>query len=458
MIKLREVHIKNFKSLRECKLELRNFNVLVGANSSGKTNLVDLFLLLRKIYAEKEINPFRYWWGYQNAVWNRREELDITVELLFDYPYGEKVYKVSFETTFTGKGGRFDILREKLEVEGIFNLELEGNILTIRHSEDFLLSQTDVLERLTKGEILMPPPLRRKFERLSKERIVKILKEQTIFVESMTSVLRIVGEERTFPYYLLSRRGIIILPVKTTERDIYYLIVITPYTLKERVSPNDQKRFPISAPLFTALLGDLSELFSRLLVLKLNIEEIKRPSPLKKEEWLSVDGNNLNSILYNIYLKESRVPERISTILSYLFPNINIGFSITEDQRVYLRIYENGLELPPVCIADGLYKLLVILSALELEPFLLIIDEIENSLHPKTLEKLLDELKSCDTTVIITTHSPVVVDMSEPEDIVIVEKVAEETKFRRIKNPEEIKKKLKEAGITFSEGWLYGEI
>ncbi len=95
---------------------------------------------------------------------------------------------------------------------------------------------------------------------------------------------------------------------------------------------------------------------------------------------------------------------------------------------------------------------------MELEPFLLIIDEIENSLHPKTLEKLLDELKSCDTTVIITTHSPVVVDMSEPEDIVIVEKVAEETKFRRIKNPEEIKKKLKEAGITFSEGWLYGEI
>ncbi|MET1124956.1 MAG: AAA family ATPase [Archaeoglobaceae archaeon] len=454
MLKLREVHIKNFKSLRDCKLELRNFNVLVGANASGKTNLVDLFLLLRKIYVEREINPFRYWWGYQNAVWNRREELDITVRFLFEYIYGEGEYNVSFETTFTGRGGRFDILREKLEVEGIFSLELEGNVLTITHSEDFLLSQIENLERYAKKEYL-PPPLRHKFGGLSKGKIVEALKEQTVFTEFINSVLYITKEGRA--YYPLFRQGIVILPVETPERRFEYLIIISP-PVKEKVSANIRKRAFVPVPLFTALLEDLSELLSRLLVLKLNIDEIKRPSPLKKEEWLSVDGSNLNSVLYNIYLKKNRVPERIATILSYLFPNINVEPSITEDQRVYIKIYEDDLELPPVCIADGLYKLLAILSALELEPSLLIIDEIENSLHPKTLEKLLDELKSSDTTVIVTTHSPVVVDMTEPEDLVIVEKFAGETKFRRIKNPEEIKKKLREAGITFSEGWLYGEI
>ena len=70
-----------------------------------------------------------------------------------------------------------------------------------------------------------------------------------------------------------------------------------------------------------------------------------------------------------------------------------------------------------------------------MKPSLLIIDEVENSLHPETLEKLLDELKSSETTVIITTHSPVVVDMTDPADLVIVEKIAGETKFRRIENP-----------------------
>ena len=47
---------------------------------------------------------------------------------------------------------------------------------------------------------------------------------------------------------------------------------------------------------------------------------------------------------------------------------------------------------------------------------------MKNSLLPKTLEKLLDELKSSEITVIITTHSLVVVDTIDPEDIVIIEK------------------------------------
>jgi predicted ATPase len=206
------------------------------------------------------------------------------------------------------------------------------------------------------------------------------------------------------------------------------------------------------------ILNDIQQLISDTIILKLNINEIKRPSPLRREDLLIEDGSNLNSVLYNLFLKKNRIPDRIATLISYLFPNINLGFSITEDQRVYLKVQEDGLELPPVCIADGLYKLLAILTALELKPSLLIIDEVENSLHPETLEKLLDELKSSETTVIITTHSPVVVDMTDPADLVIVEKIAGETKFRRIENPEEIKKKLREAGITFSEGWLYGQI
>ncbi len=49
--------------------------------------------------------------------------------------------------------------------------------------------------------------------------------------------------------------------------------------------------------------------------------------------------------------------------------------------------------------------------------------------------------------------------MTNPEDLVLVEKVAGETRLRGIENPEEIKKKLKGAGITFSEGWfLYGKL
>jgi len=437
MLKLKEIHIKNFKSLRDCKLELRNFNVLVGANASGKTNLVDLFLLLRKIYVEKDINPFRYWWGYQNAVWNRREELDISVRFVFEYVDDKgKTYDISFETTFTGRGGRFEILREVLEIEGLLSLELIGRILKIEFDEKWRENFKSIVKKLIRGKSKYTKKL---LEVVDTKRLE--IKPIDVDAKSLFQLEFLEYQEYRPKLYTIQ---IIDRTKSKVLFDALKGLIPTPFkfeSYEEKIGLNN-------------ILNEILTFFSRVLILKLNINEIKRPSPLKREHWLLEDGSNLNAVLYTF----NQIPDRITTILSYLFPNINIDFALTDDQRVYLKVQENCLELPPVCIADGLYKLLAILTALELNPSLLIVDEIENTLHPKTLEMLLDELKSSDTTVIVTTHSPVVVDMIEPEDLVIVEKIAGETKFRRIENPEEIKKKLREAGITFSEGWLYGEI
>ena len=68
---LKKVFIKNFKSLHDCEIDIGKMNVVVGANASGKSNLVELFRLLKKIYVDKDINPFSEWWGYNNAIWQR---------------------------------------------------------------------------------------------------------------------------------------------------------------------------------------------------------------------------------------------------------------------------------------------------------------------------------------------------------------------------------------------------
>lgn len=44
---LKKIEIKNFKSLKDCSIELRDFNVVIGPNASGKTNFVELFKYLR---------------------------------------------------------------------------------------------------------------------------------------------------------------------------------------------------------------------------------------------------------------------------------------------------------------------------------------------------------------------------------------------------------------------------
>ena len=48
---LENISIKGFKSIRNVKVPLRNINVLIGANGSGKSNFLEVFSLLQAIHA-----------------------------------------------------------------------------------------------------------------------------------------------------------------------------------------------------------------------------------------------------------------------------------------------------------------------------------------------------------------------------------------------------------------------
>jgi len=57
---LNKIMIKGFKSIKECELDLKNINVLIGANGAGKSNFISVFGLLQaalhntpQLYAEK---------------------------------------------------------------------------------------------------------------------------------------------------------------------------------------------------------------------------------------------------------------------------------------------------------------------------------------------------------------------------------------------------------------------
>jgi predicted ATPase len=43
---LKEIKLAGFKSIREMEVELKEINVLIGANGAGKSNFIDFFRLL----------------------------------------------------------------------------------------------------------------------------------------------------------------------------------------------------------------------------------------------------------------------------------------------------------------------------------------------------------------------------------------------------------------------------
>jgi len=399
-VRLKKLTVRNFKSLRNCEVELDKFNVIIGPNASGKTNLVEVFKLLRKIYVEKDTNPFLEWWGYNNVVWAGKEELPIIVGMLFDVDG----YDVYFETTFTGTGGSFEILKEVIEVSGYVRIEKEGHLLKVVHDKEWLKMAFSGLEYPTISE----------FSDLN---------------------LGIIREK---------------LPKDLEDASLFEILM--DYTSMRPVLLGDIANWKSIKSAYLEFLK------KQLILRQIFIRALKTPQYPRKETTLNEDASNLIPLLYNIWLREGRLPEEIAEPLFIAFPNTRIFFQLTEDGRVMMKVFENDLELAPPGISDGFYKVLAILTAVYLKPPLLIIDEIENSLHPETLELVIDTLKESESQVIITTHSPVVVDIVEPSDLVLVDKENGETVFKRIKDPEKIKEFLNERGITLSEGWLYGSL
>jgi len=49
---LSRIVLKGFKSIRKCDLELKELNVLIGANGSGKSNFISFFRLIQREFDE----------------------------------------------------------------------------------------------------------------------------------------------------------------------------------------------------------------------------------------------------------------------------------------------------------------------------------------------------------------------------------------------------------------------
>jgi AAA domain, putative AbiEii toxin, Type IV TA system len=65
---------------------------------------------------------------------------------------------------------------------------------------------------------------------------------------------------------------------------------------------------------------------------------------------------------------------------------------------------------------------------------LLVIEEIENGLDPWTLAMLFQHLRAASESgvqVVLTTHSPYLLDHVEPHEVLVVERVAGDTRFHR---------------------------
>jgi energy-coupling factor transporter ATP-binding protein EcfA2 len=109
-------------------------------------------------------------------------------------------------------------------------------------------------------------------------------------------------------------------------------------------------------------------------------------------------------------------------------PDMIPKLQAADGKGIYLR-FKDSSEVPAAHISDGMLLVLAYITVLYLPqpPRVLLVEEPENGVHPKRLQDVLSILRElvkeqiC-TQVLLTTHSPYVVDLFKPEDVTLCRK------------------------------------
>lgn len=183
--------------------------------------------------------------------------------------------------------------------------------------------------------------------------------------------------------------------------------------------------------------------------------QLMAPEPCK----LHRDGSNLGQYLWEIRERDLVSFEGILEALRFVLPFASdIQPSITREieRLVHLQMTEKDFKVPGWLLSTGTLRILAILAALRHPnpPPLLVIEEVENGLDPRTMHLLVEEIRAAITAqtsqVILTTHSPYFLDLLDLSHIIVTERVNGEPTFVRPNEDE-----LTEWAKSFSPGRLY---
>lgn len=431
---IKKIRAKNFKSLRDIEISLNQLNVLVGPNGAGKTNCVELFKFILDCIRPIGFPhyPFLDWQGYNNIVWKGEENLPVS----FGFNLEVEKYDIAYDGVVSGGGGQFRFMEEKFKVDKILECSRYAGKVELIYNDDFI---TNISSRYNEifGSVGMP--YRKDFQ-------IEDIKHQVI-------------EEFPLNRSILNWQGW----GATYSRDMKYAMVnLTPVSMMGKSlnllcptigAPNSPMPGQIR-PFMLLSSQDLLPANEIIFLRQTNYSIVKQPNPFQPMVYnLAPDGQGLINLLFQWH-SSNGIPQRIEYALKELFPGWQMIFEITSDGRIAMKVKVGNVTFNPPSLPDGFYRLLVILAAIELRPKLLIIDEIENSLHLKILQYLMDTFKTCESTIVLTTHSPLIVDLVQPEDLIIFNREDFETQIRRVKDAKEIRKMLVKLNVSLSESWL----
>jgi predicted ATPase len=159
---------------------------------------------------------------------------------------------------------------------------------------------------------------------------------------------------------------------------------------------------------------------------------------------LSPDARNLPNVLMSLLGESGDLFDKLVRHVRAIFPTVgNISVRMRpENSNLEIRVWpteqrqEVNLSFPLNSSGTGVSQVVAILTAIiTLKSAVIVIDEIDNFLHPAAVKNLLRIIQTeySENQYIISTHAPEVISSSNPSNILIMKRIENNSQFETIK-------------------------
>jgi predicted ATPase len=354
-MKIKHIKVDNFKSLVNFELSLAKFSCLVGLNGSGKSTVLQFFDFLSQQF-RGDLSGWlkqRQWETSDlNSKLTRRQNINFEVSLVQDSTDGIEI-ELIWSASFNRQTLRCTT-EQVLYQKSNAPTTRKNWLLKVQEGSYYIWKLKDDTKEITDSPITVTS-----FD----QRHEKILSGEIPFDYQGSVVSQI--KESQLPKKLLELKRFFV--------DLHALDLLAPELLRQRTRDAGNS-LGLGGEKLSAFLHEIGE------AKRVNIQaKLAKVYPRFKH----LDILSLRSGWKSLTVQEQ------------------FGDTIVKTEARH--------------VADGFLRMLAVFAQLSKEQSFLLLDEIENGVNPELIEFLIDELVGASPQVLITTHSPMVLNYLEDE-------------------------------------------
>ena len=394
-----KIRIANFKSFADQTVELNDFNLLVGANASGKSNFVQAFKFLSDIATHGLEEAISLQGGVEylrNAKIGNAQPLSFHLAIQDDslstrnhgWPLRIHSFEYEFSLRFHSEGVGFGIERDRL---------------TLRCSREEIVNADEHEPQMA----------------LAEEKV-------DYAAHSTVEIFNSGGEVRM--KLASSETGPLLSPAEVDVLNSF------------SIPPLSDKTLLLETPFVRLLAEPVCNWFRAIGLYNFDLEKARSAVPVAGRSELETDGSNLAVVLKKL-LSDEDTSRSIRNLCQYNLPYLkDIGVKQLADMFISIKVQETfaeGKELPAFLTSDGTANIVALVVALyfQKQKRFAIFEEPERHLHPKVLSGLMELFKEVSERrqILMTTHSQQLVRHAGLENILVISR--DDDGFSQITKP-----------------------